>query len=314
MTGGGAPYRPGGRISPAALVCIGVSVAAAGLSALLSMLRGRSPVWAPDFGPLVALCLACLALSQWLHRRRSGGRLALLSEYLPLFGLLSMAMTLLSVSLLPLSRPLVDPALMAADRMIGFDWMGFAAALSDWPALVEALRRVYGTHLLQIAVIVGVLAHAGRGDRLEAMVLTAVIAAILGMAVWAVFPSFGPLGVIEDLPVEIAAALGPMAEHGAVMHRAALSGLEQIESAHLAGFIGFPSFHIVMAALAAWFARGSVLFLPLLLLNTAMIPATLLHGAHHFVDILGGLLVFLVSLRVAMALGTNRSDRFARAA
>ena len=57
---------------------------------------------------------------------------------------------------------------------------------------------------------------------------------------------------------------------------------------HLMGLIAFPSMHTVMALMTTLFARGTRLFWPLVLINLLMIPAILLQGGHHVVDVLGG--------------------------
>ena len=79
----------------------------------------------------------------------------------------------------------------------------------------------------------------------------------------------------------------------------AATGFEQID-AHLAlGAIAFPSYHIVMAVMVVWFARGTWLFWPALALNLPMIPATLTHGGHHLIDLPGGVVAFALAALLA---------------
>jgi membrane-associated phospholipid phosphatase len=56
-----------------------------------------------------------------------------------------------------------------------------------------------------------------------------------------------------------------------------------------------------MAMIVTWYIRGTVFLVPVLLVNLAMVPATMLHGGHHLVDLLGGVVVF-----IGVALATSR--------
>ena len=47
---------------------------------------------------------------------------------------------------------------------------------------------------------------------------------------------------------------------------------------------------------------AAVAFLPAALVNTAMVPATLSHGGHHLIDLLGGLAVFALGLWITQRL------------
>lgn len=285
---------PGGTGTAARLV-LAVAAGSVAASLMLAGLRDRPLVRAPDFVPLLALAVFGLFLARGLRRDRLAPRLALALEHVALMGILAMATKILSVSLLPFSRPPVDHALMSLDRAVGFDWPAFVAAMTHWPWVSSVLREVYGSHLLMVGVAVAALARAGAAARLEAMTMTAATATLTGIGLSSIFPSLGPLTVLHALPAGAETLLAGQLGHAALLLHAAEHGITWLRPEHLAGFIAFPSFHIIIALLAVWFARGTPAFLPLAAAGAAMVPATILHGAHHLVDVAGGVAVFTLS-------------------
>ena len=62
------------------------------------------------------------------------------------------------------------------------------------------------------------------------------------------------------------------------------------------GIISFPSFHTVLGVLFTNMARGYRSFLPIAILNLAMLASVMSEGAHYGVDMLSGVAVALVAL------------------
>lgn len=262
----------------------------------LSSLKGAPLLWVAEFTPVSLVCLACLACGVGLRATGSRQALSLFLIYFAHLGVITMSMTILNASLFPISNPLIDPLLFRIDALIGYDWLGFVTFFSNYPEVSRLLKFVYGSHLIQIVLVILALSLNKNRERLQGMLATAVTATLLTIAFWFFFPSFGPSAFLS-VPSEIAAAASlDVAEHAAFLMRSADEGIPVLQSHNLDGMIAFPSFHIVMAVLATWFAWKTKLFPVLCVLNLAMIPATLLHGAHHIVDLFGGISFFLIAL------------------
>ncbi len=282
-------------------VCLWVSALGVVAAAALRLNNGLPPIWVSDFTAVSALCAVFLGAGVWLRLDRRAPRVALFLVYFALFGIFTMAMTLFNASLLPLRYPLIDHHLIAADAWLGFDWLAYVAWFQDWPALSAFLAFVYGTHLVQISLMLVTLSVLGWRGRLEEMTIAAIFGASLTIGFWAFFPSFGPSPHLP-VPPDIARAVGlDVAAHAQFMMQAAAEGITTMTGENLAGLVGFPSFHVMMALLAVWYLRGTALFWPLGAFNLFMLPATVLHGAHHLMDIPGGIAGFALAAWAARA-------------
>lgn len=216
------------------------------------------------------------------------------------FPIFSSVMALTGYMMFPLQRPLVDETLFAIDHALGYDWVAAVTWLADYPLLSTVLKYVYLSALPQLLILLIVLGVQGRVIALHRMVVTGMVAGCLMTAFWTVFPSFGPSAYL-DVPANVIARAGLLVtpDYGAQLMDLARNGLEQIEKHQLLGTMAFPSFHILMATLALFFARGTWLFWPYAVANTLMIPATLTHGGHHLIDMPGGVLLFVCSYAIA---------------
>jgi hypothetical protein len=218
-------------------VCLWVSALGVMASAALRLNDGQQPIWVSDFSPIAALCALFLGAGVWLRRNRRAPRVSLFLVYFALFGIFTMAMTLFNASLLPLRFALIDHHLIAADAWLGFDWLEFVAWFQDWPTLSAFLLFVYGTHLVQISLMLVVLSGLGWRARLEEMTMAAIIGASLTVGFWAFFPSFGPSPHLP-VPEDIARAVGlEVADHAAFMMRAATEGITTMTGENLAGLV-----------------------------------------------------------------------------
>jgi hypothetical protein len=203
----------------------------------------------------------------------------------------------------PLSRPLIDPVLLSLDARLGYDWAAGVAWLAENPGVSKVLSFVYLSALPQLAVLLIVLGALGRVVALHRLLVTGMLAGLGMIAFWSVFPSFGPSAFVALDPT-VAARAGVLVtnEYGAQLLALAEQGIGRIEKHQLLGTVAFPSFHILMAILAWYFARGTWLVWPYAVINLAMLPATALHGGHHLVDLIGGALLFLAALALARRL------------
>jgi hypothetical protein len=165
------------------------------------------------------------------------------------------------------------------------------------------LGVVYLSSLLQMIFVICLLGFSGRAGDLERFMFAGILAGLATIAIWAVMPSSGPSAYLH-IPAETADKIRLVvgASYGAELNRLAIEGPALISLRDALGLIAFPSFHTVMACLAVWFTMGFPRVFPVFaVINILMLPAILVHGGHHLVDVFGGLAVFVAALVVARA-------------
>jgi membrane-associated phospholipid phosphatase len=119
---------------------------------------------------------------------------------------------------------------------------------------------------------------------------------VASMAIWSLAPSLGPASLITLAPgVEQRLTRVLNADYTRQMDALLRAGPRIVDANHLLGLISFPSMHTVMAAMAVAYSRRTFAFWPLVVLNTLMVPAILIHGEHHLIDIFGGLALFAIA-------------------
>lgn len=196
----------------------------------------------------------------------------------------------------PLKRPLTDTYLFKVDAFIGYDWARAVEWLAQYPTVAWVLSLVYLSSLLQLFVLLLVLGLTGRTKNLHCMLITGMSAGVILCVFWIIWPSFGPSAYLHPSQAAVEnSALVVTPAYGAHLMHLAEHGLAVIDRHQLLGTVAFPSFHILMAVLAVWFARGTFLFIPFAALNLLMLPATAIHGGHHLVDLPAGVALFVVS-------------------
>ena len=118
---------------------------------------------------------------------------------------------------------------------------------------------------------------------------------------WSILPSTGASGsrgAADALRSGFHILVGP--QYNAEVNRAIAEGVTRISPTETLGLIGFPSFHTVMACMSVYFvARYKMLLAVFILINALMIPAVLIHGGHHLMDVIGGFAVFAIAAALA---------------
>jgi membrane-associated phospholipid phosphatase len=197
--------------------------------------------------------------------------------------------------------PLQDHLFDAADRALGFDWMAMLRWFGDAPVTFAALRLIYGSLLPQMTLAVLCLAFTGRLVWLRTFMLAFIVATLVTIAISAVLPSAGVwlhygLTEADSRVVPMVSTVWP------VFTGLRDGSLRALVAVGAEGVITFPSLHAGLAVLmiaALWPIRA--LRWIVLILNTAMLVATPIDGAHYLVDVLAGIVVAVVSLIAAHA-------------
>lgn len=232
------------------------------------------------------------------------------------FILFTLVGSVFNYMLLPIHFPRIDDFWVNIDQLLGYHWPSLVLFFSERPGFAKLLKIVYFTSLPQLVIVVLLLGFTGQSRKLAHFLITGMIGALVCMAIWAFFPSFGA-SAVSTLPANVEAKLGlPVGPtYAAELVRLSIQGVDYLSPANVLGLIGFPSFHTVMAVMSVFFTWQIVwLRLPVLALNMLMVPALLLHGGHHLSDFLGGLAVFAVAcLAARYVINALRDDKAASA-
>jgi membrane-associated phospholipid phosphatase len=198
------------------------------------------------------------------------------------------------------SAPLADHWMVAADRRIlpGLDWRTLVVTVAHTPMLVHGANWVYASLQWQGSALILLCCLAGQAERCPAFVLRWMITLALTCAGFALLPCYGPDTVYALTHAEVR-AIGSNAGWCAppIMAWLRSAGSVRLDLAALDGIVTFPSFHAASATLFAWgfwsirWARW-----PMLVLNLAMIAASVPIGGHYYVDVLAGVAIAGISI------------------
>lgn len=256
----------------------------------------------PGFAPAIGATLALVALGAFIRARRPMPQVAAFGVSFGLFTGFSAVVAIFIFQMFPFPRPTIDAHLIAVDAMLGYDWPGMVHLLARWPAFGQMLGWVYAAAIPQLVVVIVALAMQGRDRALHRFLWVGVAGMAVTVMVWHLLPSLGP-SPFHEIPAEAAARIGLVvdADYAARLMQYATEGVPVIRPGVVIGVIAFPSFHMFMACMALWFARGTVVFPAMALVSLLMIPATLGHGGHHLSDLIASVLLF-----AALAAGAAR--------
>lgn len=213
---------------------------------------------------------------------------------------------LLSYLAATLGFPLQDAALYRADNALGFDWLAYAKAVDQLPALGMLFNIAYKSFTVQLLVVPLLLSFLGRGQVARSMVLATILAGAVTTLI---------SGVVPAMAMFVHLGLGPadfpnLPLSGAFVHVDDMPALRagtpfELHLGAAVGIVTFPSFHAAggLLLLLAGLSHP-VLRWPLVILNLALIAATPIDGGHYFVDVGAGLalasLCHLLARRIMM--------------
>ncbi|WP_025593330.1 phosphatase PAP2 family protein [Agrobacterium tumefaciens] len=213
-----------------------------------------------------------------------------------LFILFSLAGSVFNYMFLPVQFPAIDPLLLSVDAALGYNWRDVVIWAATQPWIGKTLFFVYATSLPQLLLIVIMQGFTGKDRMLHHFLVTGVLGALASIVFWIFFPTYGAKAYL-DLPQWVTETI-PMAvdpAYGQELMRLGQEGVSYLTPKNVLGLIGFPSFHIFMAAMSVWFVPRHWLVMAVILpLNLLMLPAVLVQGGHHLSDIFGGLFAFVI--------------------
>ena len=272
------------------------------------MLKGLIVSWSGYFtGFLVASSLIAVGLIYRISGRSLGISLGLIGTGIYIW--FSIMMSLYNYLLLPLNRPTIDPALVKMDAWFGFHWPDLMIWASENPTHSTILKYVYLSTALQIIILIMWHGLKGRAEALYSLLMTMTVSVIVAICFWGLFPSLGTAAYF-DLPPDVWNSVRPVVDYkyGQELNVLIADGPKALVPNEVRGLIAFPSYHAVLAFVAIWSSRKIKFLFPIfLVLNILMMPATLIHGGHHLVDLPAGFLTFILALYVTKT--TMRAPR-----
>lgn len=269
------------------------------LAVFLSFMRSQPIAWV-GFGISLLPTIGLFAAGVYIRQFKNQPKIAQLAIANSLFlGFMGIS-TLLIYLRFPVAELAFDQWLMRADAALGYSWPEIVQTVANHPEFGYFLRFVYLSSLPQLFVMVAYLALTGRSNTLDQALLAGTLSLLLTTIIWWIVPSVGP-AAFHSLPEGLESEIGLVTNsyYAELLRTLAANGLEVIRPSDIVGTIAFPSYHTVMALLVVWFLRGTVLFIPAVILNILMIPAILSHGGHHLTDMAGGVAVFAIAAWIA---------------
>jgi membrane-associated phospholipid phosphatase len=190
-------------------------------------------------------------------------------------------------------RPLVDGTLAAIDARMHFSTASVMHLVGQAPLVDVAFDIFYNLVPLFMVVALLVPVTCGHRSASQRYVLGIVLALIPTAILFAIWPAAGPWTT---------EGFAAMREQAAVTHTLAIlkSGGPVVMSMKDAGIVSFPSFHVILAILsAAALSSVRVLRIPAWILAALICIATLTTGWHYGIDVLGGVIVAVLSIITA---------------
>lgn len=249
---------------------------------------------------VVLTCFVLLLVERFYLRVRPRPDLAALAG--SAFNLIAFVFVagILSYLVTSCGAPLVDDALAAADRRLGFDWLAYYNWVVSLSALTQqGMHLAYSSLMLQIVVLLVVLHGIGRHERARELVWGFAVIALTVVVVSGLVPAVGEF---------VTHQVEPQTPYIAQFQGAYEGSLKVLDIHEMAGIVTFPSFHSALAVLLVWAVRGlGWMVFPVAALNAGVLAVTPIYGGHYFVDVAAGIAVTLCWLPALRFQTENRT-------
>jgi hypothetical protein len=269
------------------------------------------PLYGLSIGALGSLAMVMGLLggfaALWLFYRyvRKGRDAWLLSEVVCVIFLMMLFTNVASPSqylAVAMGMPLIDPWLAGADEALGIHVPSLTAWTAERPLLATLLKVSYHTLKLQFIGAVIVLGIVYKDlERLWEYAFHFHFCLLVTALSLAFFPAecaFTYYG-FESL-LDQARFIG----HFEGFRSGAQTVIHWDE---LEGLISMPSFHVAGGLMVTWVLRGfRFVFLVAVVLNVLMIAATVMCGAHYFIDLVATIALFALSVFCYRRWGVGR--------
>lgn len=191
--------------------------------------------------------------------------------------------------------PIVDRGLLHFDQFFHFSTLAIVGWTFAHPWLKEGLTFCYNTWFFLVVLMPLVLAVLKDRDGIDVYMIATFITFLVGVIIYYFWPTIAPAGILHS-------AYFTEDQHELVTR------FQEIHH-HLpitvfnGGVIAFPSFHVINNLLILYVSRRyRWLFLPLLVVCSFSILATMMLGYHYLADVLAGFLIAYLSIKLTQLL------------
>jgi hypothetical protein len=243
--------------------------------------------WSISMPGVAAIACAVLAFQAPLAfaRYRDDLRIATTARAATLLIVFMGAAGTLSYLVVSTRAPLVDPALAAWDRALGFDWLALQRRLQNHARAARLLEFAYASGLPQILCVVLFLGFTARTAQLERFMRVFILATLLTVLLSGPFPAEGAWKWFA--PASGNVDLASQAHFEALRE----GRLRHIPLRDMQGLISMPSLHAALAVLFVHGMRRTALFGLFVAVDLAMLVSTPVSGGHYLVDVIAGALL-----------------------
>jgi membrane-associated phospholipid phosphatase len=183
--------------------------------------------------------------------------------------------------------PMSDATLAAIDQAMGMEVPDVLEFLRPYPRINQFLQLVYNSllPLMTLATVGPPLLN--RMDKAKEYALASLIAAVIGMLIFATFQAVGPWEYY-DFPSVVPSLQGK----SELLAELKSDAWFVIDLDNRDGLIEFPSFHVILTVLAtATLWAFPKLRWPVCLWATLIVASTVTTGIHYVADVVSGLLI-----------------------
>jgi len=293
------------RIWPAWIV-----VGALHLVPLIAVAGGWFTIHIEELAPFYAVFLILLGYGVRL-RRLKRHRVATACETSGLFYLAAAGTALSCAVMTAFALPYADARLAAADRALGFDWLAMLDLFRDAPQTARMMGRAYEALNWAPQLLIVLLSALGLPMLAWRFLTGWLICLLLTALVYPFFPAIAAFHHYGLSPEMIGAPTARISwDLPQVMEDLRTGITRTLGADQLTGLVTMPSFHAAGAILLVH-GYGALRWLrwPAALVGGAMFLSAVPIGGHYLVDIIAGLGLALLSIRVAEALIGRPSPR-----
>jgi PAP2 superfamily len=279
-------------------------VAGVAALALIAGVFGGLTVALKSYAAPASICLLLKLGACYYRNRRNDHNLASALESTAQVMAFAAVAAPLSYVAASAAMPLQDAALDSMDRALGFDWKWLLDVMHRWPEFFEFMRVIYLSLSVQMTAVVLLLGFTGRLSWLRVYMLAFIFAALVTIAMSALFPAEGAwlhYGLKSG-----AAAMPASHTSWPVFFGLRDGSFRLLMAVGSEGIITFPSLHAALAVIlvAAFWPVPIARWLGVSI-NSLMLAATPIDGSHYFVDVLAGVGIAVLCLAAARTLVTR---------
>jgi hypothetical protein len=247
--------------------------------------------------PLLAALLAGAAFYRW-RRLPKAVNLILMTTWAFVFGILHIVPMFIAARR---RVPLCDALLARLDAALGLEVPAVLQAVEGYPALRQVLEFSYNTLLVLVTVAIMTPPMCGKMRAAKEYAIGVVLAALICLPLFAAFQAVGPWVYHGYTPATDQANY--LREFAAVKSEEWYA----IDLSYSDGLICFPSFHTILAVLAAT-ALWPIRYVrwPAAVLAGLIVVSTVTTGTHYVIDTVAGL--FVAGLVRLLAKGYTRLE------